>query len=129
MNNNKDIHYQTETIAYNTGQKAGTLYKEVILNSAYTRCVGIAVLESKTGGIASYRIGLDDKDKQYISAVHKELLMSDKAAGLNVKDRFLPMNIKADGHRVKVATVLPQDLPNDLEYDIVFLLTRDQQQS
>ncbi len=123
----KEVFYQTETIGYASGQAAGTLYKEVILDSAYERVVGIAVLESKDGGIASYRIGIDDKDKQYISAVHKNLLMSDKAAGMTPSNRFLPMNIKAAGHKVKIATVIPANLTADLEYDIVFLLQREQQ--
>ncbi len=125
--NNKEIHYQTETIALPSATGAGSYTKEYILNSAYTRCIGIAVLESKTGGISTYRIGLDDKDNRYISAVHKNLLQSDKAAGMSFKDRFLPMNIKADGHRIKVTTVLPEPITSDLEYDIVFLLTRDAQ--
>ncbi len=123
----KDLFYQSETINYNGGTTARTLFKELVLNSSYERCVGIAVLESKDGGIPSYRIGLDDKDKQYISAVHKNLLMSDTAAGLETGKRFLPVNIKAGGHKIKIATALPIDLVSDLEYDIVFLLERDQQ--
>ncbi len=123
----KELYYQSETVNYNGGTTARTLFKEVILDSSYDRCIGIAVLESKDGGISSYRIGLDDKDKQYISAVHKDLLKSDPAAGLSTEKRFLPVNIKAGGHKVKVATALPVNLVSDLEYDIVFLLERDQQ--
>ncbi len=125
----KEIHYQSETIQYATGQAPMTLFKEIILNSAYERCIGIAVYESKTGGIPTYRIGLDDKDKQYISAVHKDMLKSSPMAGLNAKDRFMVMNIKAEGHKVKIATVIPAILTEDLEYDIVFLLQRETQKS
>jgi len=125
----KEIFYQSETISYATSQPAGTLYKEITLNSSYERCIGIALIESKPGGVSAYRIGLDDKDKQYISAVHKNLLMSDPAAGMAVANRFLPVNIKADGHKVKVATVIPANLTADLEYDIVFLLQRDAQKA
>ncbi len=123
----KEYFIQSETIQYNTGKTAGTVYKEIILNSSYERCVGIAVLESKNGGIPTYRIGLDDKDKQYISVVHKDLLLSDKTAGMSLSQRFLPQNIKAAGHKVKVATAIPADLTDDLEYDFVFLLEREPQ--
>lgn len=123
----KDIFYQTETISYPASQPAGSLFKEITLNSSYERCIGIALCESKDGGVPLYRIGLDDKDKQYISAVHKNLLKSDPAAGMAVANRFLPVNIKAEGHKIKVATVLPVPLVSDMEYDIVFLLQRDQQ--
>lgn len=123
----KEFFYQTETINYNAGTTARTLFKEITLDGAYERCAGIAVLESKNGGIASYRIGVDDKDKQYISAVHKDLLLSDKSAGMETSNRFLPINIKAGGHKIKIATQIPVDLVSDLEYDIVFLLEREQQ--
>jgi hypothetical protein len=123
----KEYFYQSETINYNSGTTARTLFKEIILDSAYDRCVGIAVFESKSGGIASYRIGVDDKDKQYISAVHKDLLISDKTAGMEPEKRFLPVNIKAGGHKIKIATALPVDLVSDLEYDVVLRLERDEQ--
>ncbi|WP_075603111.1 hypothetical protein [Saccharicrinis aurantiacus] len=123
----KEYFIQSETISYNSGKTAGTVFKEIILNSSYDRCIGIAVLESKDGGIPAYRIGLDDKDKQYISVVHKDMLLSDKTAGMSIKQRFLPQNIKAAGHRVKVATAIPVNLVDDLEYDFVFLLEREPQ--
>lgn len=123
----KEYFIQSETISYNSGKTAGTVFKEIILNSSYDRCIGIAVLESKGGGIPVYRIGLDDKDKQYISVVHKDMLLSDKTAGMSIKQRFLPQNIKAAGHRVKVATAIPVNLVDDLEYDFVFLLEREPQ--
>ena len=123
----KEYFIQSETITYNTGKTAGTVYEEITLNSAYERCIGVAVLETKGGGIPTYRIGLDDKDKQYISVVHKDLLLSDKTAGMSLKQRFLPQNIKAAGHKVKVATSIPVNLVDDLEYDFVFLLEREPQ--
>jgi hypothetical protein len=124
---NKEFYYQTETINYPAATSARTMTKEVILNSSYERCVGIAVFESRGGGLPMYRIGLDDKDQQYISAVHKDLLASDKAAGMETSKRFLPLNIKAGGHKVKVNTELPWDTTDVLEYDIVFLLERGMQ--
>ncbi|MCT4587284.1 MAG: hypothetical protein N4A71_05635 [Carboxylicivirga sp.] len=123
----KEYTYQSETISYPNAHAAGSYFKEIVLDSSYERCTGIAILESQTGGIPAFRIGLNDKDNRYISAVHKDLLKSDKAAGLDVSKRFLPVNIKAQGHKVKVATVLPAPLASDLEYDIVFLLERDKQ--
>ncbi len=123
----KDYFIQSETVTYATGQAAGTVYKEIILNSSYERCIGIAVLETSDGGIPTYRIGLDDKDKQYISVVHKDLLISDKTAGMSLKQRFMPQNIKAGGHKVKVAVAIPAALVSDLEFDIVFLLEREPQ--
>ncbi len=123
----KDYFIQSETISYATGQAAGTVYKEIILNSSYERCIGVAVLETADGGISTYRIGLDDKDKQYISVVHKDLLISDKTAGMSLKNRFLPQNIKAAGHKVKVAVSIPAILTDDLEFDMVFLLEREPQ--
>lgn len=123
----KEYFYQSETINYNAGTTARTLFYEIVLNSSYERCAGIAIFESKNGGIAAYRIGVDDKDKQYISAVHKDLLISNSAAGMETIKRFLPVNIKAGGHKVKIATVLPVDLVSDLEYDVVFLLEREEQ--
>lgn len=123
----KEYFIQSETITYASGTGAGTLYKEIILNSSYERCIGIAILESSGGGIPAYRIGLDDKDKQYISVVHKDLLISDKTAGMSIKQRFMPQNIKAAGHKVKVATAIPAILTADIEYDFVFLLEREPQ--
>lgn len=126
---NEDIYYQSETISYATGTTAKTLRKDITLNSSYERCVGIALFESKSGGIPTYRIGIDDKDKQYISAVHKDMLRSSPQAGLDMNNRFLAMNIKAEGHKVKVSTELPADLTEDIEYDIVFKLVRSAQKS
>lgn len=123
----KEQFYQTETIKYPAGTTARTMTKEVILNSSYERCVGIALFESSNGGLTTFRVGLDDKDKQYISAVHKDMLKSDPGAGLNMEERFLKINIKANGHKVKVNTELPYDTTAVLEYDIVFLLERDKQ--
>nr|WP_321453584.1 hypothetical protein [uncultured Carboxylicivirga sp.] len=123
----KEYFIQSETISYPTGMVAGTKRKEITLNSSYERCIGVAVLESKTGGIPAYRIGLDDKDKQYISVVHKDMLISDKAAGMKIEDRFLVQNIKAGGHKVQISTAIPSDLVSDLEYDFVLLLEREQQ--
>lgn len=123
----KQVYYQTELISYDALTPAKTLYKEVVLDSSYQRCVGIAVIESGNGGIPFYRIGLDDKDNQFISAVHKNLLVSDVSAGMQLQNRFLPVNIKAGGHKVKVATEIPLALVSMLQYDIVFLLERDEQ--
>nr|WP_321405877.1 hypothetical protein [uncultured Carboxylicivirga sp.] len=123
----KEYFIQSETISYATGTTAGTKRKEVTLNSSYERCIGVAVLESKNGGISTYRIGLDDKDKQYISVVHKDMLISDKAAGMSIDERFLKQNIKASGHKVQISTAIPSDLVSDLEYDFVLLLEREAQ--
>lgn len=127
MATNKDLYYQSETITFPIGTTARTMTKEIILRSDYDRCIGIAVFESQTGGIPFYRIGLDDKDQQYISAVHKDLLISDKAAGMLSTNRFMPISIKAASHKVKVNTQLPKELTEILEYDIVFLLERKRQ--
>jgi len=123
----KEYFIQSETISYPTGTAAGTKREDITLRSGYDRCVGVAVLESGNGGIPSYRIGLDDKDKQYISVVHKDLLMSDKAAGMKIEDRFMKQNIKADGHKVQISTAIPALLTADLEYDFVLLLEREPQ--
>lgn len=123
----KEYFIQSETVSYPNGTAAGTKREDITLTSGYDRCIGVAVLESSGGGIPAYRIGLDDKDKQYISVVHKDLLMSDKAAGMKIEDRFMKQNIKADGHKVQVSTAIPAILTADLEYDFVFLLEREPQ--
>jgi len=125
----QESYYQSETIAYGTGTTASTYYKEITLNSSYERCVGIAVIESKDAALSSYRIGVADKDKQYISSVHKDMLRSHPTAGLSNKERFLPVNIKANGHKIKISTTLPVQLTADLEYDVVLLLERPEQQA
>jgi hypothetical protein len=122
----KEYHIQSETVSLPAGTAAGTKRKNVTLNSSYERCIGIAVFECKNGGGSGvYRIGLDDKDNQIISTVHKDLLISDKAAGMKIEDRFMKQNIKADGHKVQVSTAIPDVLASDLEYDIAFLLVRE----
>ncbi|MBR8534420.1 hypothetical protein KDU71_02525 [Carboxylicivirga sediminis] len=126
MENRKEYFIQSETISFATGITAGTRRTEVVLNSAYERCIGVAIFETKDGG-GPYRIGLDDKDKQYISVVHKDMLISSPAAGMKIEDRFLKQNIKAGGHKVQISTAIPANLASDLEYDFVFLLEREPQ--
>ncbi|MGQ1786346.1 hypothetical protein [Saccharicrinis sp. GN24d3] len=123
----KEYFIQSETISYATGTAAGTKREDITLRADFERCIGVAVFESGNGGIPSYRIGLDDKDKQYISVVHKDLLMSDKAAGMKIEDRFMKQNIKASGQKVQISTAIPALLTADLEYDFVFLLEREPQ--
>lgn len=123
----KEVFYQTETINYAAATPAATLYKEITLNSSYERCTGVALFESKTGGISTYRIGIDDKDKQYFSSTHKDLYVSSPQAGQQEENRFLKTNIKAGGHKIKIGTQLPEVLSSDLEYDIVFKLERNAQ--
>ncbi len=122
----KETYYQTEKVSYPVGTSARTMTKEVTLNSSYERCVGIALFENKNGGLSCYRVGLDDKDQQYISAVHKDMLKSDPGAGLDMNNRFLAINIKANNHKVKINTELPYELTDVLEYDMVFKLERDE---
>ena len=124
----KELFYQTEKIVFPADTQARTYRNEIILDSSYERCVGIAVIESQTGGIPVYRLGLEDKDKMIISTVHKSFLMSDKAAGLKLDNRALPLNIKAGGHKVKIITDIPVLLTAELEYDVVFILERSEQQ-
>lgn len=123
-----EFYYQAEKITFPVDTNARTYRNEIILDSGYERCLGIAVIESKTGGIASYRIGLEDKDKMIISAVHKSFLQSAPEAGMKLENRCLPLNIKAGGHKVKVITDIPALLTEEMEYDVVFVLERSEQQ-
>ncbi len=122
----KELTYQSEKITFASGTAERTYRTEFILNSGYERCIGIAVIESQTGGISSYRVGLEDNSGNVlISPVHKNFLQSDKAAGLKLENRVLPVNIKAGGQKIKVITEIPTALTADLEYDIVFVLERE----
>lgn len=121
----KDIFYQTERIQFPADTQPRTYRNEVILDSSYERCIGVTVIESQTGGISSYRIGIEDKDKTIIANVPKKFLMSEPAAGLKLENRVLPVNIKAGGHKVKIITDIPMQLTSELEYDIVFVLERE----
>ena len=121
----KEITYQAEKVSFASGTTARTYRNEFILDSSYERCIGIAVIETKDGGISSYRLGLEDNDKTIISLVHKDFLKSDPAAGMKLENRVLPLNIKAGGHKAKMVTDIPITLTADLEYDVVFVLERE----
>jgi len=123
----KEYFYQSERVLIPAGTTPKTMFSEFVLNSSYERCVGLAILESQDGGIPFYRIGVNDKDQQYVQSVHKTLLQSSPAAGLRVTERFLPVNIKAGGHKVKISTELTKAPQSDIEYDVTFLLERDEQ--
>lgn len=123
----KEYFYQSERVLIPAGTSPKTMFSEFVLNSSYERCVGMAICESQTGGIPFYRIGLNDKDKQYVQSVHKDILQSSPSAGLRVSERFLALNVKAGGHKVKVSTELPKAPTGDIEYDVIFLLERDEQ--
>ncbi len=123
----KETFYQTSTFNIPAATAAGVYYQEVVLDSSYERCVGLAILESVAGGISAYRIGLEDKDRQYISPVHKNLLISSPEVGVFPKNRFMDLNLKAGGHKVKIAISLPSAITEDIEIDAVFLLERSAQ--
>jgi len=122
----KQYHYQTELISYNTGTVASNLRKEIILNSAYERCIGVGIIPVSNGGINMHKVGIEDATETIITPVPFSFLESDKAAGLKPENRLLPINMRAMGHKATMITEIPQDITAELSYYVVFQLEREQ---
>lgn len=121
----KEIFYQSELVTIPTATEPRAYRHEIILDQAYTSCVGIAIIEVSDGGIATYRVGLEDRDKTIISPINKGFLQSDKTAGLKLENRVMPVNIRAEGHKIKIITDLPKVTTKELQYDVLLVLQRE----
>ncbi len=122
----KEKFYQSETITYPTGTVARAHRQEIILDQGYENCVGLCIIEVEDGGIPTYRVGVEDRNKTIISPLNKDFLQSDKAAGLNLENRVIPVNIRAEGNKIKFITDIPEETTEKLEYDVVLVLEREQ---
>lgn len=121
----KEIFYQSETIKIANATDPRAYRHEIILDQAYTSCVGFAIIEVKDGGIATYRVGVEDRDKTIVSPVNKKFLMSEPIAGLKLENRVIPVNIRAEGHKIKIITDLPEITKSVLQYDVILVLQRE----
>lgn len=121
----KEYFYQTQHISFPDSTPAGTLYKDIVLNNAYKRCVGIAVYPILNGGQSFYRIGLGDQNQDYLNNIHYKALVGSENAGLEVDKRFMKVNIKAEGHILKLRTEIQTQVDSQLSYDFVLLLERE----
>lgn len=121
----KEIFYQSETIKILNGTDPRAYRHEIILDQAYTSCVGLTIIEVADGGISTYKVGVEDRDKTIISPVNKKFLMSEPVAGLKLENRVVPVNIRAEGHKIKIITDLPEITKSELQYDVVLVLQRE----
>ncbi|MBD0403209.1 hypothetical protein [Flammeovirga sp. EKP202] len=121
----KEYFYQTQHISFPDQQPAGTLYKDIVLNNAYQRCVGIALFPITDGGQSFFRVGLGDQNQDYLNNIHYKALVSSEASGLEVDKRFMKVNIKAEGHILKLRTEIQNQVTSELSYDFILLLERD----
>ncbi|GAA4839675.1 hypothetical protein [Algivirga pacifica] len=121
----KETFLQVQKVSYAAGTPASTLYKELTLNSAYERCIGVCIYPILKGGIDVFRLGLADNNQDYINNIHYKALESVPEAGLEIGQRFHKVSFPAGGHRIKIRTEIPTQLATDLTYDFVFLLERE----
>lgn len=125
ISSQKEYFYQTKQIIYPDQTPSGTLYTDIVLNNAYERCIGVAIYPIQEGGQSFYRVGLGDQNQDYLNNIHYKALVASEASGLETDKRFMKLNIKAEGHTVKVRTEIPSQVVGTLSYDVVFLLERE----
>lgn len=124
----KEIFYQNETITLPAQTEPRAYRHEIILDQSYEHCVGLCIIEVKDGGIPTYRVGVEDRNKTIVSPVNKNFLQGDKSAGLKLENRVIPVNIRAEGSKIKIITDVPEKTKTEINYDVVLVLQRKEQE-
>lgn len=120
----QNIKYQRLEIAYATGVTAGLKTDhEIILDSEMQKVVGVAMYPISDGGVSSIRIGLRNNSGEIQEPTHQDDYI-DKGFG-DYYNRKKPLDIEANGQRLKISVEIPADLTADLKFDLVFILKND----
>ena len=117
----QNIKYQRLEVFYPDGTLAGSKKDhEIILDSEMDKVVGIAMYPISDGGVSAIRLGLTDNSGEIQEPTHQDDWI-DKGFG-DYYNRKKPMDIEAKGRKVKLTVEIPEDLLDDLKFDLVFIL-------
>lgn len=122
----RDYILQVIDISYPSGTTAGTLTSNQRFDSSYEKVEGVALIEKGNGGNAQqYEVGFDfPNDNRTVRTVNKAMLQFDPSTPAS--DRFMKLNASAKGGEFAVNTRLLQAASADLDYQLVFLLSKPQ---
>ncbi|MCZ8020221.1 MAG: hypothetical protein O9302_03320 [Cyclobacteriaceae bacterium] len=113
------VRYLTTEISFNTGTDKGTYDTEIEADTDLDFIDGVQLHEIENGGIASFNVGIEDKNTTYCSLVHKNDYISGVSSPINERYKLVMIPI-VKGNKIRVKTNIPVQLASPLRYQIVF---------
>lgn len=114
------IKYQSVKVSI-PANTTGTISQDIDLDSKFSKCVGVALIQTSEETDVNFAVGLEDSHDVYHHLAHKNLWIC--STGVPVNERFKDMNIDViAGQKLTLKTNVPSLLPDPIEYEIYFKL-------
>ncbi len=121
----QNIKYQRLEVSYPDTTTAGNKKDHsIVLDPEMDKVVGIAMYPIADGGVNAIRLGLSDQSGEIQEPTHQDDWI-DKGYG-DYYNRKKPMDLGARGRKVSVNVEIPEDLYDELKFDLVFILKNNE---
>jgi hypothetical protein len=111
---------QTKAITLQSGTPAGKYEVTMVLDRKYDGAVGWLALPNSLGGASYARLGLRDETYTILDLTNIKFLDADAACPK--RDRWTPLDVKANGTNLYLIIEVPTQLTSALQVDVVFNL-------
>lgn len=114
---------QTINVTLPAGTGPGQYNFPEVLDSEYSRAIGVTAYVNSNGGISFFQMGIQDDTATYASLANSKLY----EAGIDCPKpaHLTPVNIRTNGAKVTVMVKVPTVLVDELNVDMVFTLERN----
>lgn len=114
------IKYQTTKVSIPAGT-VGTFSQDIDLDSKFSKCVGVALVETSEETEINFAVGLEDSHDVYHHLAHKNLWICSTSVPVNERFKDMDINVIA-GQKLTLKTNVPVVSTDVIEYEIYFKL-------
>lgn len=114
------IKYQTTKVSI-PANTVGTFSQDIDLDSKFSKCVGVALVQTSEEIDVNFAVGLEDSHDVYHHLAHKNLWVCSTSVPVNERFKDIDVNVIA-GQKLTLKTNLPVTYPSAIEYEIYFKL-------